>query len=64
MPGTTRLLTFLKESKTELKKVSWPAKDQLVKLTGLVIFISLVVGIYVSALDWTLSKGLESMLQR
>ena len=36
---------------SELRKVSWPTREQVRNLTVLVFAISLVVGIYISILD-------------
>ena len=46
-----RFRRFLNEAWSELKKVSWPTRDQVRNLTVLVFAISLVVGIYISILD-------------
>ena len=47
----SRLRRFIDEAWSELKKVSWPTRDQVRNLTVLVFAISLVVGIYISILD-------------
>jgi preprotein translocase SecE subunit len=36
---------------SELRKVSWPTREQVRNLTVLVFAISLVVGIYIAVLD-------------
>ncbi len=41
---------FFGEVKAELAKVTWPTKDQVVRLTGVVVVISLVVGLFIGAL--------------
>lgn len=43
----------------ELKKVTWPTKNQTFKLTMVVILISLIIGTYVGIIDVLLTKGLE-----
>ena len=45
------MLTFIKESFAEFKKVQWPTKKQTVRLTVMVIGVSLIVAIYVGLLD-------------
>ncbi|MCK4588664.1 preprotein translocase subunit SecE, partial [Candidatus Woesebacteria bacterium] len=44
------VIQFLKEVKLELSKVTWPKKQQIIKLTLIVFIISAVVGVYVGAL--------------
>jgi preprotein translocase subunit SecE len=46
-----RLITFLKEVRVELGKVSWPTRRQLSVYTGVVIGICLFFAIYLGALD-------------
>lgn len=45
----------------ELKKVSWPTREQTIRLTFIVIFISLIIGAYIGIIDFLLAKGLEYM---
>ncbi|OIP83706.1 preprotein translocase subunit SecE [Candidatus Roizmanbacteria bacterium CG2_30_33_16] len=43
----------------ELKKVTWPTKQQTIRLTSVVIIISLIIGLYIGIIDVLLTKGLE-----
>ena len=47
-----RFVTFLKEARIELKKVTWPTRQETIKHTMLVIGISLSVAILLGALDY------------
>jgi preprotein translocase subunit SecE len=47
----TRFRRYFDEVWSELRKVSWPTREQVRNLTVLVFAISLVVGIYISILD-------------
>jgi preprotein translocase SecE subunit len=46
-----RIRRYVAESWSELKKVSWPNRDQVRKLTILVFVISFVVGLYITFFD-------------
>jgi preprotein translocase subunit SecE len=46
-----RIRQFIKESWSELKKVSWPTRVQVRNLTILVFVISFVVGLYITVVD-------------
>ena len=46
-----RFRQFIKESWSELKKVSWPNRLQVRNLTILVFVISFVVGLYITVAD-------------
>jgi preprotein translocase subunit SecE len=43
----------------ELKKVSWPTRTETIRLTTIVIIVSLIIGLYVGIIDVLLAKGLE-----
>ena len=47
----TRVTKALKATKSELKKVVWPTKTQLVNNTGIVIAAIVVFGIILTVLD-------------
>jgi len=49
-----RLITYIKESKEELKKVSWPSRQQVVRDTLVVIGISVAVAAFFGAIDFGL----------
>ena len=46
-----RLRRYFDEVWSELRKVSWPTREQVRNLTVLVFAISFVVGLYVTVLD-------------
>ncbi|MCC6934454.1 MAG: preprotein translocase subunit SecE [Candidatus Yanofskybacteria bacterium] len=50
-----RILTFLREVRVELGKVSWPTRSQLIAYTGVVLGISLFFAIYLGGLDMFLA---------
>jgi preprotein translocase subunit SecE len=45
-------LSFFSEVKSELSKVVWPTKEETIRLTGIVIIISIVVGVFIGSLDF------------
>ncbi len=47
----TRIRRYFDEVWSELRKVSWPTRDQVRNLTVLVFAISFVVGVYITVLD-------------
>lgn len=55
---------FLTEVKAELYKVTWPTKNEVIRLTGVVIIISLIVGVFVGGLDYIFTKTIELLLKR
>jgi len=54
---------FLKEVKRELKKVKWPTKEEVVKMTTIVIGVSLAIGLFIGGFDFVLAKIMEVVLK-
>ena len=45
-------LNFLSEVKTELSKVVWPSREETIRLTAIVIVVSIILGLFVGGLDY------------
>jgi len=54
---------FVTDVIDELKKVTWPTKAETIRLTTIVIIVSLIIGLYVGIIDILLAKGLEFVTQ-
>ena len=53
---------YLVESWSELKKVAWPSRETVIRLTLLVLAVSIVVGLYIFALDRVFNTLLDVVL--
>lgn len=59
-----RLVTYLKESRDEMKRVVWPTRREATKHTVLVIAISLAVAAFLGLIDFGLNRLLEFIIER
>ncbi len=59
----TSPVVFLKEVREELKKVVWPTKDEVIRLTFVVILISLIVGLFLGGIDFILTKLTQILIR-
>ncbi len=57
-------LKYFSEVRSELSKVIWPKKGEVIKLTVLVILISAIIGGYVGGLDLAFTKLLTVVLTK
>ncbi len=55
---------FFTEVKAELLKVTWPTKDQVIRLTTVVVVISVVVGLFLGGLDLVFTKLVELIIKK
>ncbi|HOA47537.1 MAG TPA: preprotein translocase subunit SecE [Candidatus Pacearchaeota archaeon] len=55
-----KIPNFFSEVRTEMKKVSWPTRQETIKNTVLVISVSIVTAIFLGGLDalfaWIINK--------
>ena len=54
-----KIKTFLIEVKTELSKVSWSTRQELMGSTFVVIVITSIMATFIGVIDMILSKGLS-----
>jgi preprotein translocase subunit SecE len=54
---------FAKEAVEEVKKVTWPTREEIIRLTVSVMIISAVIGIFLGGLDFLLTKLLEAVVK-
>ncbi len=59
-----KVLGYFSEVKAELSKVTWPKRQEVVRLTLVVFAISLIVAFYVGGLDYLFTKFLEAIVAR
>ena len=56
------LKTYLHAAISELKKVTWPTKQQITMYSIIVIAMRVGVAIFFGALDFILNKGLSAII--
>lgn len=54
-----RIASFLQESKQELKRVNWPTMPETIRMTSIVIGISLGISAFLGILDFIFSAILQ-----
>ncbi len=58
-----RVIDFLREVKVELEKVVWPTRAQTIRLTFIVIFITVMVAFFVGVVDFGLLNLSQYLIQ-
>jgi len=57
-------LAFLREVRSEMEKVSWPSKNEAIRLTAIVILASLIMGAFIGSLDLIFTKLMAILLRK
>ncbi len=55
-------VAFLNETYSELKLVVWPTRKEIIRLTLIVITLSVFVGLYIGGVDFIFAKTMEFVL--
>ncbi len=58
----TKITTFLKEVRLEMKKVNWPSRQETIRKTLVVIGISVAIAIFLGAIDFILTTLLNKFV--
>lgn len=58
-----RIQNYLRETLAEMKKVSWPSKEQTKNYSLLVIALSLGMAAFLGFVDYILNIGLETLIR-
>ena len=60
----SKIVNYLKETKTELKQVNWPTRRQTVTFTVIVIALSFLVAYFLGFFDFLFTSGLGKILEK
>ena len=58
--GRVNPVTFMQEVISELRKSIWPSREEVARLTGIVIVLATVVGVFLGGLD----RGFSELFTR
>ena len=62
-PVWIRLGNFLHEVRQELKKVSWPSREQMIAFTAITLVVTTALTLIVFGLDVAMKEAVISLLQ-
>jgi len=58
----TKIITFFKEVRLEMKKVNWPSREETIRFTLIVLGASAVVAAFLGSLDFIFSDLLSCFI--
>jgi len=57
-----KIFEYIKETKSELKHVSWPTRRQAIAFTAIVIAISVFVAVFLGLFDYLFTLAIEKFI--
>jgi preprotein translocase subunit SecE len=59
----TKTVEFVSEVRTEMRKVSFPPRDEVVATTVVVVITSVVFAVFLFAADWLIIRGYQGIVK-
>lgn len=56
-----KVIAYLKDVQKEIKKVSWPSQDELIDYTIVVVVFTVILAVFIFAVDQLLSTVLQAI---
>jgi preprotein translocase subunit SecE len=54
---------FIRELRSEIRKVVWPSRREVVNLTGVIVALSAAMGVVLGVVDFAFSEFFRALLQ-
>ena len=58
----SKITEYFKETKTELKHVNWPTRNQTIFYTLIVVILSILLAYFLGVFDFIFSSGLGKII--
>ena len=58
-----QVISFLRETQAELAKVIWPTRNETIRLTIIVLVVSIAVGVFVGGLDFMFTNLMNILIK-
>jgi preprotein translocase subunit SecE len=53
---------YIRETRGELRKVTWPTREESQRLTAIVLGVTVAMAIFLGLLDFIFSSGVQSLV--
>ncbi len=60
--GGNKIVKYFRDLKSEIKKVVWPSRSQVINNTGVVLVLCVICGVVLAGIDFGLSQLVELLL--
>jgi preprotein translocase subunit SecE len=59
-----RIKNFFLESRQELRHVNWPTRQEAIRLTSIVIGLSVAIALFLGFFDYLFTEGIKTFVVR
>jgi preprotein translocase subunit SecE len=54
---------YIRETRGELRKVTWPTREESQRLTAIVLGVTIAMAIFLGLLDFIFSNGVQALVE-
>jgi preprotein translocase subunit SecE len=62
-PSSNALVRYLRETRGELRKVTWPTRQESQRLTAIVLGVTAAMALFLGILDFVFSRGVQALVR-
>jgi len=62
-PSENALARYLRETRGELRKVTWPTRQESQRLTAIVLGVTALMALFLGILDFIFSRGIQELVR-
>ncbi len=62
MQQIKKIAKFLREVKSEFRKVVWPSREKLINMTTIVISVAVLVGLFLTGVDYIFQQLMQLII--
>jgi preprotein translocase subunit SecE len=62
-PSQNALSRYLRETRGELRKVTWPTRQESQRLTAIVLGVTALMAVFLGVLDFFFSSGVQAFVR-
>lgn len=62
--GENVIIRYFKETRAELRRVAWPTRDETRTLTGIIVAVTVAMGIFLGLLDFIFQEVSAGVIGR
>jgi preprotein translocase subunit SecE len=57
-----RITKYLKEVRAEIRKVTWPSRQEVVRLSTIVVIVMIVMSAFMAIIDFAFSRLMQAII--
>lgn len=57
-----RLTRYFREVRAEVRKVTWPSRQEVFRLSAIVLVVLVIMSVFMALLDWGFSRLMQAII--